>query len=115
MFVIKGLILGKSLCSDKAFFYKMNNGCTKDLETLKRTYNLQKLNLENFWYYLSKAYMDCILNDEIFVDKFTYDERLDFAIDAYETIKAKFKLPPQKAEKKKLYQKIIDKIKGKKF
>lgn len=112
LFVLKSLIYGKSVCSEKAIFYKLNNGCTKDLETLKHTFNLESMTTENFWYYLSKEYMNSILNDGIYVDKFSFDERLDFAITAYEAVKTKFKID-YLPKKKSLGQKFIDKIRGK--
>lgn len=108
LFVVKGLALGKSICSDKTFYYKLNNGCSKDLEAIKNTFNMKDMTKQNYWYYLAKTYMDSILNDEVFIEKFTLDERLDMAIKAYETIKKQ-----NKAHEKSFGQKIIDKIRGK--
>ncbi|MBD9222312.1 hypothetical protein EGQ24_00150, partial [bacterium] len=57
-------------------------------------------------------YMNSILNDGIYVDKFSFDERLNFAITAYEAVKTKFKID-YLPKKKSLGQKFIDKIRGK--
>lgn len=66
--VLKGLYFGKAICSDKAIFYKLNNGCTKDLETLKKTYNLPDMTNENYWKYLSSEYIKSILYDDFYKD-----------------------------------------------
>ena len=54
--------------SYRIIIYKLNNGCTKDLETLKKTYNLPDMTNENYWKYLSSEYIKSILYDDFYKD-----------------------------------------------
>lgn len=115
--LLKSLFGLKCNCSPNAFYYKLNNGCTKDLETLKSTFNLEKMSPENYWKFLAQAHMDAILYDEFYKDKLSNQERIEFACEIYEKVKEVFSIKPAPVvipKEKSFGQKIIDKIRGKK-
>lgn len=68
--VIKFLCEGKFVSIKEANYYKLNNGCTKDLETLKRTFNMTN---ENFFHQLIQTHIDAILTDDYYKNNSNVD------------------------------------------
>lgn len=114
LIILKMLYLGKCLSSQDVIYHKLNNGCTKDLEALKRNWNLpEEITHQNYWEYLAREYMDSILYDEFYNDKLSEYDKIKLAIILYETTKEHYNPKPVPNKKKKFVQSVIDKVRGK--
>ena len=88
---LKFLYLGKMPVLKNATYHKLHNGCTKDLDTLKSTFNLNDFTPENYPYKLAQCLKDAIINDEFFKTRLNEDERKNVAKEVYKnTIKVHF-------------------------
>lgn len=114
LIILKMLYLGKCLSSQDVIYHKLNNGCTKDLEALKRNWNLpEEITHQNYWEYLAREYMDSVLYDEFYNDKLSEYDKIKLAVKLYEITKDNY-FPAQIPHKKKsLVQSVIDKARGK--
>ena len=107
--MIKLLFFGKFKSSKKAVYHKLNNGCTKDIENLKRAFGLYDMTYDNFWEYLAETYKDSLFNDDFYNDKLSHEERKKLQEVSYKNIKLKY----AKKEKTNLLKKICKMIKTK--
>ena len=88
---LKYLYMGKMPVINNAIYHKLHNGCTKDLDTLKSTFNLNDFTPENYPYKLAQCLKDAIINDEFFKTRLNEDERKNVAKEVYKnTIKVHF-------------------------
>lgn len=91
--LLKYLFNGKGICSNQTYYHKLNNGCTKNLKTLKKTYNMPRMTQYNFWKYLSRCHCDAILNDDFYIKRLSLKERKLLAKKIAKEIEAAFKPP----------------------
>lgn len=86
LYSLRLLFLGKMPILKNAIYHKVHNGCTKDLETLTKTFNLEGFTHENYPYKLAQTQADFIINDEFFKQRLNKKKRLKLAKAVYKSV-----------------------------
>lgn len=86
LYSLRLLFLGKMPILKNVIYHKVHNGCTKDLETLTKTFNLEGFTHENYPYKLAQTQADFIINDEFFKQRLNKKKRLKLAKAVYKSV-----------------------------
>lgn len=90
--IIKALSIGKCKVIKNAYYNKLNNGYTKNIESAAAIWDIEGITYENFWDVLYSKIEDSINNDEFF--------KLNVEENKLETLKKQVKYAVANAEKK---------------
>lgn len=80
IFMIKTLFFGKGKYLPKISYNALNNGSSKDIDGLKKAFNLPHLTQDNFWEIMSENIVESILYDEFYQTRLDKNERISLAL-----------------------------------
>lgn len=86
LYSLKLLFLGKMPILKNAIYHKVHNGCTKDLETLTKSFNLEGFTNENYPYKLAQTQANFIMEDEFFKSRLSERKRKKLARAVYKSV-----------------------------
>lgn len=86
LFVLKLLFMGKMPILKNAIYHKVLNGCTKDLETLTKSFNLEGYTPENYPYKLAQIQANFIMEDGFFKSRLSERKRKKLARAVYKSV-----------------------------
>lgn len=104
IFMVKILFEGKGKFIKNISYNALNNGCSKNLESLKEFFNMPELTQENFWETLAQTVSDAILSDDFFLERLDESKREKLAL---ETHRALISNKKQSIESKKITVKKV--------
>ncbi len=104
IYIIKILYLGKGKYLDTISYNALNNGASKNIEGLKKFFNLPNLNKNNFWKYMAENICESVLFDDFYQDKINRMGRISLALKVNDALK-------RNDIKPNTLNRIIDKIK----
>ena len=86
IFMMKILFLGKGRYLPSVSYNALNNGVSKNIESLKKGFNLPLLNEENFWDVMNIYIFDSILHDDFYTTRLETYDRISLALDINKAI-----------------------------
>lgn len=86
LYSLRLLFLGKMPILKNAIYHKVHNGCTKDLETLTKSFNLEGFTNENYPYKLAQTQANFIMEDEFFKSRLSERKRKKLARAVYKSV-----------------------------
>jgi len=104
IYMIKILFHGKGHYINTISYNALNNGASRNIEGLRKHYNLPHLTHDNFWHLMSEYIVDSIIFDQFYQDKLSKEEKISLALCANNALmQNKIKLP--------IIKRIINKLK----
>ena len=80
IYMIKILFSGKGKYLKNISYNALNNGASKNIEGLRKFFNLPHLNEKNFWSLMSENIVESILYDEFYQTRLEKNERISLAL-----------------------------------
>lgn len=75
----KTLFAGKGKYLKNITYHALNNGASRNIDSIKVLYNMPDLNGENYWETIAKSMSDVILHDDFFVQRLEESKRQELA------------------------------------
>lgn len=80
IYMLKILYIGKGKYLPNISYNALNNGSSKDIEGLRKAFNLPHLTQDNFWQIMSENIVESILYDEFYQTRLDKNERISLAL-----------------------------------
>ncbi len=80
IYMIKILFYGKGKYLSSISYNALNNGTSKNIDGLKKAFNLPNLTQDNFWQIMSENIVESILYDEFYQTRLEKSERISLAL-----------------------------------
>ncbi|MCT7539711.1 glycosyltransferase [Aliarcobacter cryaerophilus] len=84
--MIKILFVGKGKYIQNISYEALNNGASKDIESLKKYFNLTELTIDNFWHFIAKDIVGSIIFDDFYKNKLERSEMVSLALHVNNTL-----------------------------
>lgn len=102
--MIKLLYEGKGVFIENISYNALNNGSSKNIESLKIAFNLPNLTQDNFWNVMAENIIEAVIFDDFFQEKISKEEIISLALNINNTLM-------NNNAKLSLIKKIISRIK----
>jgi glycosyltransferase involved in cell wall biosynthesis len=79
----KMLYFGSYIILPHITFHKLNNGSTKDLDSLKKNYNMSDLTCQNIYEKVNETILNAILFDDFYRDRLIESEKFKIAMEVH--------------------------------
>lgn len=86
IYMLKMVLPGQFFILPNICYHKLDNGSTKDLDTLKKSFNLPYLTQDNFWKTLSAVITEAVLFDDFFVERLEQSKRVELALEVHSAL-----------------------------
>lgn len=80
IYMLKILYIGKGKHLPNISYNALNNGSSKDIDGLKKVFNLPHLTQDNFWQIMAENIVESILYDEFYQTRLEKSERISLAL-----------------------------------
>jgi glycosyltransferase involved in cell wall biosynthesis len=78
--MIKILFFGKGKYLSNISYNALNNGSSKDINSLKKAFNLPHLTQDNFWQFMAENIVESILYDDFYQTRLDKSDRISLAL-----------------------------------
>lgn len=80
IFMMKILLIGKGKYLPEISYNALNNGSSKDIEGLRKAFNIPHLSQDNFWQIMSENIVESILYDDFYQTRLDKSQRISLAL-----------------------------------